>query len=983
MQQYENDKEKDIRIPWDQYEVALLIDAYNKIVNNPENRTNIIQNLSVKLRNRAKNYLHIDINDTFRNFNGVNMRIGNIKYLFTNGLNGLSSGSQLDKEIYELYKNNYEDFLKIKNTAEQQIDNISQTKDLTKKDLEKLKINNSNLSTRAVNVLIRNGIYTAYDLVTYKGDLFSLKNLGGKTLREIQDYMSNLQNISELEQISSLINNNDENIKSEAPLSITPPKNKDIASINKIEDIPPFFYESINIIEGLSEKGLDKLNLKKIRKIGQLAQYNLEYLFFDINDIDEIEEMVLSSNIDFTEYSEVYNDINVIKKFFWFKGIKNIPIFLSADVNYELMDYTLDDVGLLDTVIETIEKGVQHLPNKKKDVLLRRYGINCTKMTLEEIGESYNVTRERIRQIEKRAEKDLKKFLYNSQYIDLINKITSKIFVNIGAVYKIYEIDKLKMYCSLINALDFSFYIDENFWYIVKDLNWFSIIKDYIDNYVSKNYNNLITKDSLVSLIREQLSLFNSNETDLQIKNFDDIVDDLIKEYTNHYLIKLDENNNYKLLQKSKLGKTGKVKTDERNEEIISLFSKIYPQGVHLPIDKTDKLQENLQELIDKIPYKIAIRTLSDGVIKSSNKIILWDTGFYKHVDNIKIQWSIVDETIEKILSEFDAGNSNFSIKKIFENNSEYYKQAGIPNYTALLGLIKYKENPRIGNKKLELFDIYSEGDDINKTEIIEQYLLECNNWVPTNQMYQHFCEEMGWEQYQIEQYVSNSKNAKKDTCLGFIHIKTLKKSLNKEALHELLKQLYSQIQFTHEPIKLELIRRSSFKKMWVTILNADVTGNFMSDFIDSLITQKGYPMLFYQGSAYSADYKSEELVARLNIEEIMKNYEDRNYSQLYSEFEFFDKELLDKIMASHIKIANVLFDKNLQGMCDYFYSNGINDLGTLLFFQFNCIEFKKQFTDYQIKKTIKKVYSWVESFEDNDEGENLAPDISSIFWRN
>ena len=104
---------------------------------------------------------------------------------------------------------------------------------------------------------------------------------------------------------------------------------------------------------------------------------------------------------------------------------------------------------------------------------------------------------------------------------------------------------------------------------------------------------------------------------------------------------------------------------------------------------------------------------------------------------------------------------------------------------------------------------------------------------------------------------------------------------------------------------------------------------------------------------------------------------------RLYTEFEFFDKELLDKIMRSHIKIANVLFDKNLQDMCDYFYSNNINNLGTLLFFPFNCIEFKKQFTDSQIKKTIKKVYSWVESFEDSQEEGNIVPDISSIFWRN
>ena len=51
------------------------------------------------------------------------------------------------------------------------------------------------------------------------------------------------------------------------------------------------------------------------------------------------------------------------------------------------------------------------LNSKERDVLIMRYGLNNDgrKKTLDEIGSIYNVSRERIRQIETRAIAKLKK----------------------------------------------------------------------------------------------------------------------------------------------------------------------------------------------------------------------------------------------------------------------------------------------------------------------------------------------------------------------------------------------------------------------------------------------------------------------------------------------------------------------------------------------------------------------------------------------
>lgn len=70
------------------------------------------------------------------------------------------------------------------------------------------------------------------------------------------------------------------------------------------------------------------------------------------------------------------------------------------DKSYKLPEEILVDESLK----EEIEKLLMNLPEKEAAVLRRRYGLSGeTPMSLKEIGEVYNLTKERIRQIEKKA----------------------------------------------------------------------------------------------------------------------------------------------------------------------------------------------------------------------------------------------------------------------------------------------------------------------------------------------------------------------------------------------------------------------------------------------------------------------------------------------------------------------------------------------------------------------------------------------------
>ena len=77
-----------VRIGWDKYEVALLIDACNKIRDKEIDKAECVHRLSNLLRKRAKaNGINID--EVFRNENGITLQMTKMEYLLTDGEKGL------------------------------------------------------------------------------------------------------------------------------------------------------------------------------------------------------------------------------------------------------------------------------------------------------------------------------------------------------------------------------------------------------------------------------------------------------------------------------------------------------------------------------------------------------------------------------------------------------------------------------------------------------------------------------------------------------------------------------------------------------------------------------------------------------------------------------------------------------------------------------------------------------------------------------
>ncbi len=62
------------------------------------------------------------------------------------------------------------------------------------------------------------------------------------------------------------------------------------------------------------------------------------------------------------------------------------------------------DRGLINESLSTeVDRALETLTDRERDIIKYFFGIGCSEMTLEEIGEKFDLTRERVRQIKEKA----------------------------------------------------------------------------------------------------------------------------------------------------------------------------------------------------------------------------------------------------------------------------------------------------------------------------------------------------------------------------------------------------------------------------------------------------------------------------------------------------------------------------------------------------------------------------------------------------
>ena len=83
--------------------------------------------------------------------------------------------------------------------------------------------------------------------------------------------------------------------------------------------------------------------------------------------------------------------------------------FVEGEDNSLLDVLVNDDSPIADRTLNTeIERALSTLSSREREIIKSFFGIGCQEMTLEEIGERFGLTRERVRQIKEKAIRRLK-----------------------------------------------------------------------------------------------------------------------------------------------------------------------------------------------------------------------------------------------------------------------------------------------------------------------------------------------------------------------------------------------------------------------------------------------------------------------------------------------------------------------------------------------------------------------------------------------
>lgn len=114
------------RVCWDEYETALLIEAFWKIEENKSSKNEVLIRLSNDLRKRAVNN-RMKIDDTFRNLNGIGLQLSNISLSFFPDRPAMHRTALFDR-VANIYKNNRDEFDKILLEAHRQVNGESNLK---------------------------------------------------------------------------------------------------------------------------------------------------------------------------------------------------------------------------------------------------------------------------------------------------------------------------------------------------------------------------------------------------------------------------------------------------------------------------------------------------------------------------------------------------------------------------------------------------------------------------------------------------------------------------------------------------------------------------------------------------------------------------------------------------------------------------------------------------------------------------------------
>ncbi|WP_226894858.1 sigma factor-like helix-turn-helix DNA-binding protein [Oceanobacillus oncorhynchi] len=422
--------------------------------------------------------------------------------------------------------------------------------------------------------------------------------------------------------------------------------------------------------------------------------------------------------------------------------------------------------------------------------------------TLEEIGEKYNITRERIRQIiKKNLDKMFNRYLKYFDYLE--QEIKKYLFINIYDFFKDKDSNCINLMRSLVNVYSLPFNIYEDNLSVESRDEFFTRLKGFKTSIAnSHKETHVYTREEIEKYVVKFFTTNNSIENkDSDPKKYEFITNQLINEsfeptsQVNYYIYK-------KKISKARMCQ---IVFEEEFAEGLEIY-----KNKHIFIEK----------LLEYFPEEFkndSSRSIIANLTRDENVIVLWKLGFFKHISAVKPDVSVhtlapIKEWLQSQLTDkIRQINTNIAFNKFVDQ----LKLLEIDNEHALFSLLKihfpnafnYSRSPtlvKVGQKRLK------------KKKILESHVKKYNGYVSNEVLTTHFINTLGWTKTMVEQNISASEQLLK-TADGLVHVDCL--NIEKEELEDIFLYIKKKITKLQNSFSIETI----FEERKSTLLQLNI----------------------------------------------------------------------------------------------------------------------------------------------------------------
>ncbi|WP_288694006.1 RNA polymerase sigma factor RpoD/SigA [uncultured Brachyspira sp.] len=168
-----------------------------------------------------------------------------------------------------------------------------------------------------------------------------------------------------------------------------------------------------SILRAINEKSrLIRLPLNKAMDLVDLerAVHQCYYKTGHMPDVEDLAAILKKEPREIRNIMAMNNEYVSLEKDFNMDGVKDRLVDVVEDKNSKAVEDILSDKELT----EELKIAMEELSDIEKEIINARYGLDQEKKTLKEVGDKYSFTKERIRQIEKKALKKMHSKRYSS-----------------------------------------------------------------------------------------------------------------------------------------------------------------------------------------------------------------------------------------------------------------------------------------------------------------------------------------------------------------------------------------------------------------------------------------------------------------------------------------------------------------------------------------------------------------------------------------